>query len=157
MSRSWHFARWGPLGWTETALKLCAICIAVVTWLSGGSYERTSSAAGVAATAVLILATVGLIGAIVDRLIERELVSIVFVLLNVIGHGAATWLALHLPHHRTAIVAFCVLMAAGDVVKIVFLRTSGFTVRTVPTNTLVTMTGVYVGLYVVAALLSLAA
>lgn len=152
MTQRWHVARWGTLGWIETALKMTAIVVAIAALARVGTRALPQAAAAQMAVAALGLATVGLVVAIADRLVEREVIAMVFVVANVIGHGTMTLVSASLPDGRWAVLAFCVLMALGDVVKIVFMRRRRFRVRTVGTTTLVRLTGAYITLYVFGAL-----
>ena len=104
---------------------------------------------------ILAALAVGLTVAIVDRVIEREVIALVFVIVNAAAHWCMA-IAVEISADVGALlVAFALLMLAGDLVKLGFLATSDFTVRDLPRGMLFTLTGIYVVGYVVLLLLSL--
>ncbi len=80
------------------------------------------------------IATVGLLAAIGDRLLEREIVAMVFVCFNNLAHLALLASLLTTAGPGRLLTAFAVLMICGELVKIQFLRSTGFTVRTTPAS-----------------------
>jgi len=73
--------------------------------------------------------SVGLFGAIFERLDQREIGSMVFVLLNNLGHwGLLLALASGLSGSGL-VIAFSALMLSGDSTKLAFFATSEFTIR----------------------------
>ena len=149
----WHVARWGPLGWIETGVKSCAFLCAYVgagivdhdrmvdpprsqSCRAGADRHRHRRA----------LAAIG------DRLLEREIVAMVFVCFNNFAHLAllASLLTTAGPGHL--LTAFAVLMTCGELVKIQFLRSTGFTVRNAPASTVIGLTAAYALVYALAAL-----
>ena len=104
-------ARWGTLGWIETGVKSLAFLCAYVR--SGiVDHDRMVDPRGVrVAELVLVgIATVGLLAAIGDRLLEREIVAMVFVCFNNLAHLAllASLVTTAGPGHL--LTAFAVLM-----------------------------------------------
>ena len=142
MSSGWHVGRWGALGWVETAVKVVAMFVAAIglagrDGADGGGWGRTL------AVSALTTATIGLVAAIADRTIEREIVAMVFVVFNVAAHVAIVLVATGLPAARGTVVTFCTLMIIGDAVKIVFLHREHFQVRAVGTKALLGLTSAY--------------
>jgi len=89
------------------------------------------------------IAELGLLLAIGDRLLEREVTSAVFVVLANLGHLAmiaAVWAG---TGAGAALPLFAALMLAGELIKVVFLRTTGFTVRGHSTDLLTALTAGY--------------
>lgn len=105
----------------------------------------------------LAVAAAGLVLAIGDRLIERESISMAFVLVNVAAHGAMVAVALAAPPQGGWVAAFCALMLAGDAVKVGFLATTDFEVRGLGRRPLIGLTSVYLALYLVALVAAIAA
>ena len=86
---AWHVARWGPLGWIETGVKSCGFLCAYLA-LASSITTGWSTPRGVRVVELALIgtATVGLLAAIGDRLLEREIVAMVFVCFNNLAHLA---------------------------------------------------------------------
>jgi hypothetical protein len=153
-ARSWHVRRWGPLGWTETALKAAGVAVGVAALVSAvnAPVDRPS---GVRLAQVIILAvlSLGLLAAIADRVADREVIGLVFVLLMNAGHWCMTIALTRDGDLGAHLVLFCALMLAGDLVKLVFLRSSGFRVRDISPAVVYGLTSAYAVGYVVLAAL----
>jgi hypothetical protein len=87
-ARRWHVAPWPPLAWLETGIKLVAIVVGIVALIQALSAGNLSLPSGLRLVqfAILALLSLGLVAAIFDRIVEREIVAMVFVLLNNLGH-----------------------------------------------------------------------
>jgi hypothetical protein len=153
----WHVASWPPLAWLETAIKLAALIlgiVALVQALDGGTFALPGGLR-LAQLIILALLSLGLVAAILDRLAEREIVAMIFVVINNLGHwGMVVALATE-PGPGGLLLAFAGLMLLGDVVKLVFLRVHDFSVRDTPQPVLYGLTSVYVVGYLVILLLEL--
>lgn len=150
----WHIDRWPPLAWVETGIKGIAILLAVVAFARGADPAASLSPRVAAMGAILGILSLGLVAAIADRIRNREVIAMGFVLFNNLGHAAATatlFLARSMP---PLLVAFAACMLLGDLVKILFIQRSGFRVRNASPATLILLTLVYVVGY--AAVLTLA-
>ena len=78
---------------------------------------------------MLGVAEAGLVVAVRDRLIEREITAMGFVLFNNAAHLGMLYALLAKPGPGGLLSVFCALMLAGELTKIVWLRTTEFTVR----------------------------
>ena len=153
----WHVKRWPFSAWLETLLKLAATAIAFTVWLSPDRY--TGSIDGpvrVIALGLLAVMTLGLFAAIFDRWIEKEIVSMVFVVPNLAGHAVILALLFSTSRAGQGLAPFAGLMLLGEIAKLVFLHRSGFTVRDVPPRILRRLTALYAMGYIVLALLPFA-
>ncbi|MBN2305166.1 MAG: hypothetical protein JXQ72_11845, partial [Anaerolineae bacterium] len=85
--RQWHVHPWPPLAWAETVIKLVAMAVGLTALVSVlyGSFVVPGGAA-LAQFLILIALAVGLVAAIVDRFIEREVIAMFFVIGNNAGH-----------------------------------------------------------------------
>jgi hypothetical protein len=92
---------------------------------------------------VLGLLSVGLVAAIADRIADREIIGVVFVLAMNLGHWCMTVALARDGDLAGHLVAFAGLMLAGDLVKLVFLRTTGFRVRDISPAVVYGLTGTY--------------
>jgi hypothetical protein len=142
--RGWHVARWGPLGWLETVLKLGGVVVGVAA-LSASLDGAADGPSGARLAQVLILGllSVGLVAAIADRIADREVVGLVFILAMNVGHWCMTVALARDGDLGGYVVAFGALMLAGDLVKLVFLRTTGFRVRDISPTVVYGLTGAY--------------
>lgn len=149
----WHVARWGALGWIETGIKslafLCAYLALATSITTGWS---APDAVRIAELVLVGIATLGLLAAIGDRLLEREIVSMVFVCFNNLAHLALLASLLTTDGPGRLLTAFAVLMLCGEFVKIRFLRSTGFTVRNTPSSIVIGLTLAYALVYALAAL-----
>ncbi|HEY3764640.1 MAG TPA: hypothetical protein VGL44_05740 [Gaiellales bacterium] len=130
--RAWHVGDYGPLGWAETAIKAAAFVCAYVAFAH--ALDRTLHAPDgirIAELALLGVAEVGLAVAIADRLIEREAVALGFVGFNNAAHLGMLYALVAVSGPGGLVSLFCGLMLTGELVKIVWLRTTEFTVREV--------------------------
>jgi hypothetical protein len=150
---AWHVARWGRRGWIETGAKSCAFLCAYVA-LASSITTGWSTPRGVrVAELVLIgIATIGLLAAVGDRLLEREIVAMVFVVFNNLAHVALLASLVTTAGPGRLLTAFALLMVCGEFVKIRFLRSTGFTVRNAPASIVTGLTAAYSVVYALAAL-----
>lgn len=158
-SKSWHLSAWPPLAWLETAIKLVALAIGIsagIAALSEGGYALPGGVTLVQWIVLIVLA-LGLVAAIGDRWIEREIVAMIFVILNNAGHWGMVLAVAGAADVSRRLVLFAALMLAGDLVKLVFLALhTDFTVRDVPRRVLYGLTATYVVGYALILLLALA-
>ena len=151
-SRSWHIARWPLLAWLETIIKLAALSIGImagVNALSVGSFTLPTGLQLVQ-FAILLLLSLGLIAAIFDRIADREIIAMIFVVVNNLGHWG---MLLGLATGCDYLLWFAGLMLLGDLVKVGFIRIHNFTVRDYAPQILYILTLFYVGGYTLLILL----
>lgn len=136
-SDGWWLNRWPILGWMETFVKVFAWTFVPSAIAPVSSTATTSdvlmSAEEFSQAFIMGLASVLLAAAIVDRLVYRELVSIVFVFPNNWAHWSVFLaLARGSQQIRTeSFRAFLWLMFAGDVIKLVFFAVHGFEIKAI--------------------------
>ena len=150
-SGGWYIAKWSPLAWLETIIKPIAILIgiaALVNALSYGTFELPSGLR-LAQFVVLGILCLGLVAAIFDRLSGREIVSMVFVLFNNLGHWGLLIALAFVPRPAALLVYFSVLMLGGDLVKLASFKVDNFTQPGVSPATLYALTGFYVAGYAI--------
>ena len=155
--RKWYSASWPPLAWLETGIKLVAIVVglvALIQALSSGQFGLPDGLC-LAQWVVLLLLSLGLLAAIVDRIIQREIVAMVFVILNNLGHWGMVISLASVPGPGVLLPLFAGLMLAGDLVKLVFMKVHDFKVRNTPRSVLFGLTTAYAVGYLIILLLSL--
>lgn len=163
-AKTWHIANWSPLGWLETAIKLVALMVAIIALanaLSSGVFT-TPSGARLAQVIVLAILALGLTVGIADRYKQREIIAMIFVLINNVGHwGMVYVLLITVTSERSLkpddlLPVFAGLMLLGDLIKLVWLRVTGHTQDGYPQSVLYGLVGVYVVGYIIILLLALA-
>lgn len=154
---AWHVGDWGPLGWLETVLKAGGVGVGVAALISAtGRSAEAPGGARLAEVIVLGVLCLGLLAAIADRYADHETIGMVFILGMNVGHIAMLIALARDADVGGLLVAFAILMLAGDLVKLVFLATTGFTVRSVPRAAVYGLVGAYVAGYVALILIELA-
>lgn len=145
-SRSWHVKRWPPLARLETAVKLIALGAGMTTAVTAISAADLSLPGGLRLVQLIILAilSLGLVAAIFDRLADREIVAMIFVILNNLGHWGMVVALLSASTAARAVWLFAGLMLLGDLIKIAFIKVEQFTVRDYSQRVLYGLTMVYV-------------
>ena len=145
-SEEWHVAKWSSLAWLETIIKSIAILIgiaALVNALSNGTFELPPGVQ-LAQSVVLGILSLGLVAAIFDRLSQRDIVSMVFVIFNNLGHWGMLIALAFIPGPAALLVYFSVLMLVGDLVKLASFKMDKFSLSGVSSTTLYGLTGFYV-------------
>lgn len=148
-TKTWHVAKWHPLAWLETAVKLVALGVGVGTAVATLADPTFAFPTGLRLVQfiLLVLLSLGLVAAILDRLADRELIAMGFVVLNNLGHWSMVLALASAKELGNAVWLFAGLMLLGDLVKLWFIKAANFTVRDFPQRTLYVLTGVYVAGY----------
>jgi len=145
--KHWYVAHWPPLAWLETVIKLAALAIGI------GAFAKAVSAGGfalpdgarLAQLIILAVLAFGLLVAILDRLVEREVIAMIFVLINNAGHwGMVAALASKRWDAGSALIGFAAPMLAGVVVKLIFLWRYQYRTRDTPIAVMYGLTGTFV-------------
>lgn len=93
---------------------------------------------------ILAFLSLGLVAAIFDRFKEREIVAMVYVLPNNLGHWGMVVALASVPGPGVLLIAFAGLMLLGDLVKLMFFRVHDLCVRDTPQVMLFGLTSVYI-------------
>lgn len=144
----WHIGRWHTLAWIETIIKLTVIAGALLGLFAGldsGAAFGVPGGARLVQLIILAVLSLGLTAAIFDRLARREIIAIVFVIFNNIAHWGMVAVMLF---PRTVLPDWPSVLAGGmllgDLVKLVWLRTSDPNVPDAPPAVLYGLTGFYI-------------
>lgn len=130
--RRWHVGDYGALGWAETAVKAVAFLVVYVAFAHALDRSlHTPSGIRIVELGLIGVAELGLLAAIGDRVIERELIAMAFVLFNNAAHVGMLYALLAVPGPGLLLSAFCALMLGGELIKLRWLRTTEFSVRDV--------------------------
>lgn len=155
--QDWYIADWPPLGWIETGLKAIAIVIGIFVGIKAVGVGSFAFPVGIRLIQWIVLAvlSLGLIAAIFDRIAYRDIISMVFVIFNNLGHWGMMLSLLFVSGPGYRLILFCGLMLLGDIVKLIFIATTDFTVRDTPRSVLLSLTGFYVIGYIAILILDL--
>ncbi len=156
--KPWHYADWSPLGWLETVIKAVAFIIAFIALVNALTGGTAAAPVGWEWVIVILLGllALGLTAAIVERYNQREIFAMGFVLVNVVAHWGMVYSLLTVPGPGGLFLLFVSLMLIGDVVKLVWLRVSGYSQVGVPASVMYGLTGFYAAGYLILVLLTLA-
>jgi hypothetical protein len=151
-TRKWRIARWPALAWLETIIKLAALIIGISAGANALSAANLVFPTGLALVqfVILIMLSLGLVTAIFDRIADREIIAMIFVVVNNLGHWG---MVLGLAAASERLLLFAGLMLLGDLVKLWFIRVHSFTVRDFSPRVLYALTLFYVGGYALLILL----
>jgi hypothetical protein len=159
--KSWYIANWSPLGWLETAIKLVALMVAMIALSVTSGTFSSPSGARLVQVIVLVILSLGLTAGIADRYQQREIIAMLFIVINNVGHWGMVYALLTKVASDGSLTAknlmpiFAGLMLLGDLVKLVWLRVSGHTQDGYPQSVLYGLVGVYVVGYIIILLLAL--
>lgn len=128
-SQGWHTAQWGTWGWAETILKLIAIVAGILAFINSDAAAPflIGDNPHLAALVVLALLTLGALGQLGIRFMQRETISFGFAVLNLLGHLGLLIAVLRVPDQPTLSLVFGAFYTLGQIVKIQFLRVTGYT------------------------------
>ncbi|MGD8553680.1 MAG: hypothetical protein PVI81_00325 [Anaerolineales bacterium] len=155
--QTWHFADWPPLAWLETVIKLFALLLAILTSYRGIQHWPFEFPTGLvlAQWIIMLVLSFGLGLAIIDRVQNREILAMGFIILNNLGHWGMTYTLMTHPGPGSLLSVFAALMLIGDLIKLLFIRLNSFTVRDLPRSVLYGLTGIYIAGYLAILLLEL--
>ncbi len=142
----WHIQRWPPLSNVETLIKLAAFGFAYAAFATSIGRAATPivrDAVTLARMAILGVLSLGLIIATWDRWRQREVISMIFVLLNALAHGLLLAALLRGAEVDFWLFWFATLMLLGDLIKIVSFYVRPFPVRSLSPAAGTALTGVY--------------
>ncbi len=142
--KQWHFSDWSILGWLETGLKTIAFIFAGIIIFSALQDNNFNIPSSGLFMIIQIILSVGLLIAIFDRFKEKELNAMIFILINNLAHWGIFYSLFTQINFHFHLLMFFVFMLAGDLVKILFLKTSTFTVRNLPKSVLYGLTILYI-------------
>jgi hypothetical protein len=128
----WYIHDWTFLGWIETIIKTIAIIIGILAFYLSLDSQEWVIPSGIRLVQLIILGvlSLGIFFAIFNRWQNKEIISMIFVFFNNIGHWGM-FLALLRGTGWFYLTFFALLMMLGDLVKILFLKQTGYTERNI--------------------------
>jgi len=153
---NWHTAKWGAWGWAETVAKLIGIAAGLAAFEISLSIGPISFGLNIrlAAFIVFVLASAGAIFQLVLRLKQRETISLIFAILNLLGHLGLLFALMHEAFPPALPVIFGGFFIAGQLIKLQFLRATGYTEEGSDSAGMLRFTAVQAGIYLVFAVLA---
>ncbi|MDD2353359.1 MAG: hypothetical protein PHX56_07390 [Atribacterota bacterium] len=144
-STDWYIHNWTFLGWVETIIKTIAIIIGILSFYLSFDSQDWVIPSGVQLVQLLVLGllSLGIFFAIFNRWKNKEIISMFFVILNNIGHWGM-FLSLLRDTGWFYLPYFALLMMLGDLVKILFLKQTGYTERNILPSLFIYATLVFV-------------
>ena len=144
----WHTADWGPWGWAETMVKLLAIVVGVSAAIGGGAAAVPGDHR--LTYWLLLVVAVGYVGSIFDRLADKEIIAMGFVVLTLVGHWSVVYAMGGAEFPSSSVRLFAGLMLVGDLIKLGFFATTRSSVRGIPWTIPFAMTSALCLCYLVA-------
>jgi hypothetical protein len=128
-SQTWHVQNWGTWGWVETILKLIGVGVAVFGLLGVIPSFSFAILLNAKLLAVIVLALMSLMSLFIVtlRFGQREVIGFVYSILSAIGHISALLLTLQTLVEPRYPAVFAALYLLAELVKIQFLRSTGYT------------------------------
>ena len=156
-TKQWYFGNWSGLGWLETVIKLIAFIAAISALINATSSSEYATLNGIQLIQVVVLGILafGLTLGIIDRYNHREIIAMVFILINNVAHWGMVYALLKVPGPSSLLLIFAGLMHLGDWVKIYWLWVSGYTQDGYPQWLMYVLTGSFVVGYAIILLLAL--
>ena len=128
-AQGWHVAEWGLWGWVETILKVIGLIAGIAAFFGSNSANPLTIGGNPHLAAVILLALLMLLslGALGLRVQQKEIISLIFGIVNFLGHLGLLIALLRLPDSMTLSLIFGVFYTAGQLTKLQFLNVSGYT------------------------------
>ncbi len=128
-AQGWHVAEWGLWGWVETLFKLVALIAGIAAFFASNSATPLTIGGNphLAAAVVMLLLTLLSLVALAIRVQQKEIISLIFGIVNFLGHAGILHAILRLPDSMTLSLVFGVFYTVGQLTKLQFLNASGYT------------------------------
>lgn len=154
--QGWHVRSWSVWGWVETAAKgvgILASVAGVLTVATAASIEISGLGYGLVGL-VGVLALLSVLQLLL-RIGQKEVVSLAFAVVNLLGYAGLVVLVLYAPQARWVPMVFGGAYVAGELVKQRFLAASGYTENGQSTAQMTSVSRVLAGLHALMAVLAL--
>jgi len=117
----WRCQRYGPLGWMETVVKALAIGVGIASLSIYSRAERTLKTLRIVQIVFMAIIGAVLVAMIVQRILDKELFALGFIVVNVIGHWIMVLILILSRDPGAFIFTYAFLMVLGEFIKICFL------------------------------------
>lgn len=128
-AQGWHVSEWGLWGWVETIFKVIALIAGIVAFFGANSANPLTIGGNPHLAAAILLALLTLLSlvALGIRFQQKEIISLIFGIMNFLGHLGLLIALLRLPDSMTLSIVFGIFYTIGQLTKLQFLNTSGYT------------------------------
>ena len=151
-SQGWHVANWGTWAWIETGLKLVAIGAALLAFITSNAANPLIISGNPELAAVIFvgLMTLFTIVPLVLRFTQKEVISMIYAILNFLGHvGLLITLLRFQPSDSPVLpLIFALFMVFGELAKQRWLVISGYTENGQTTAQMLNFSRGVMGIYV---------
>ena len=140
----WHFYNWTFLGWIETGFKFVAIILGIWTFCSSRFSQIWIIPSGTHMVQWIFLGvlSLGIFAAIYNRWQNREIVSMIFVLFNNLGHWGM-FLALLRNSGWSILPIYAFFMMLGDLTKVIFLKQQHYSEKNISPSIFIKLTLIF--------------
>jgi len=121
MDRDWRCQKYGPLGWMETVIKILAIGVGIASLSIYNNKKRTFRSTRIAQIVLMAIVGAVLIAGIVQRILDKELFALAFIILQVFGHWIMVIVLILSKDPGAFLFTFCFLMTLGEYIKLMFV------------------------------------
>jgi hypothetical protein len=149
-TQGWYVGQWGTFGWLETIAKFAGIVMAFIAFIQSLSTTNLIIGGNPRLATVIVLIPLTLIWTynLILRFQQREIISMIFGILNALGHAAVLIALLKMPEQRTFAIIFAIAYIIGEVFKRVFLIKTGFTESGRSNAAMMTISNSFIGGYI---------
>lgn len=154
----WHVRNWGTWGWLETAVKSVGIAAGLAAFTVAASSEvgQLTGFTNIAAVGLLGLLTLFAAVALVLRVTQREIISLVYAIFNTLSHAGMLFYLVRGNESVTLPLIFSLAYVAGELVKQRFLVVTGYTENNLQTSQMLNFSrGLMIAFLILAALVVL--
>src|SRR5215204_1058156 len=116
-TQGWHTAQWGAWGWSETILKLIGVVFGILAFFQSNAANELMIGGNPRLAAVLLMAMLTLfsVAQVGIRFTQKEIVSMIFAVLNFLGHLGLLIALLRMPTDLTLALLFGVFYVLGGI------------------------------------------
>lgn len=155
-SQGFYIGTWGLWGWVETGLKSAAAVAGIAAFLATSGDLTVGGNPELPALIVIAGLTLNPLLSLPIRIYQKEIISIAFTAFSLLGHaGLLLALARDPLNARGYGIVFGVLYTLGELAKMRFLQTSGYTELGLDSRSMVNGVRIVVGAYAVLTVLLL--
>jgi hypothetical protein len=145
----WHVGQWGTLGWAETGVKVIGMIAAFIAFAQALPSGVLTLGGNPRLGAIIVLALLTLIwlAPIPLRFQQKEIISVIFTLANLLAHTALLVALLYLLPDRTLPIVFGIAYLIGEAIKRRWLIVSGYTEAGRSQSQMFMVSNIFLGAY----------